>query len=933
MNNTLKVLVVLVLFLSNIKAKADPLYYNQTTPVGKSIFVKGFTYPPPDIWYRNLKVDGHGQNFTGTITFNFYTGDLTIHNPGPVGEYTISLDIWFTYDEFDVNQFITFHESFNLTVTEHCNIASHAGKTFTNVSNTSVGNAPEAMIIKDFNKDGKEDIAVTNTMDSTVSILLGKGDGTFNTAELVSVLNSPTSITSCDFNKDGNLDLATTRRTGGKISVRYGNGNGGFSGNTEINAWGELVCGDINSDGNPDIVVAGANHMTSIFGNGQGGFTVGSVIQLDTIFFEDVPDFPLMSKVTKIQMIDFNHDGKPDIALSHKANYYQSGPSFTILLNDGNGVFYKVYEKENGGSFYSYFSIADINKDGNPDVAYKSNFYWDITAILGDGTGKFKDSTIRLGSNTDFTSFADFDNDGSMDFIASGYGNTQFYRNGEQEIISAFGAGELNTLDLNNDGKKDLACLIGGKVSIFLQHPYAFQRFICVEDQKINIPFPQNKYTLTEDLMRPLSYSGNCADASFYNDYTRSFTLKGAVFPLGTTTVKWIITDTLGIKDTCTFNVSVNQYCGAGVPESENVITGNIFINTQTQMDAFFKQDTGMNNGKNYTRVEGDLTINGSSGSDPVTDLCNLESLKEVTGHLHIRQFNKNSNPVNLSKLKSLQRVGKLTIISNTTFADITLPNLQFIGTSLYVRNNHNAKNISFPSLEAVGADHPKDHWVHIVGNRVAENILFPKLGTSDPFNLCSFIFEDNGSYTSNTLSIDFNNVRKLSKSLNFSKNNNSGVVSFDQIFSKLDSVNGDLIIKNNAHLNECCIAVSSTVSGYRNINGNTGNCADTAAIRSACGKLMKRNVSDLYKNPAPLEVKLYPNPNRGKFIVEIVPPENGLIQLRITDISGRTLRESKFAAIGNIALEAGFDDLKPGNYILYAEMNGSHIIKRVVVY
>lgn len=84
-----------------------------------------------------------------------------------------------------------------------------------------MGNAPESIIAADFNNDGKLDLAVANSVDGTVTLLLGNGDGTFTQASgsPYAVGPDPFQIAAADFNGDGKLDLAVANGTGGTISI------------------------------------------------------------------------------------------------------------------------------------------------------------------------------------------------------------------------------------------------------------------------------------------------------------------------------------------------------------------------------------------------------------------------------------------------------------------------------------------------------------------------------------------------------------------------------------------------------------------------------------------------------------------------------------------------------------------------------------------
>jgi hypothetical protein len=81
------------------------------------------------------------------------------------------------------------------------------------------GAAPRSVTVRDFNRDGRRDLAVANLFDSTVSVLLGNGDGSFQPQRWFAVGSGPNSVEAGDFNGDGRLDLATSNGSGGNKRV------------------------------------------------------------------------------------------------------------------------------------------------------------------------------------------------------------------------------------------------------------------------------------------------------------------------------------------------------------------------------------------------------------------------------------------------------------------------------------------------------------------------------------------------------------------------------------------------------------------------------------------------------------------------------------------------------------------------------------------
>src|SRR5262249_7473006 len=141
-------------------------------------------------------------------------------------------------------------------------LAGNGDGTLQSAVSYAAGAAPSFVALGDFNGDGKPDAAVANpeaiagntadTSSSGISLLVGNGDGTFQTAG-----SSPAPVwaflATGDFNGAGKLDLATTDPTGNNAIVLLGNGAG-----TPIDAQAFLVAdrepvavaaADINGDG------------------------------------------------------------------------------------------------------------------------------------------------------------------------------------------------------------------------------------------------------------------------------------------------------------------------------------------------------------------------------------------------------------------------------------------------------------------------------------------------------------------------------------------------------------------------------------------------------------------------------------------------------------------------------------------------------------
>ena len=140
--------------------------------------------------------------------------------------------------------------------------------TFRSAPNLSVGNGPAGVTVGDFNGDGRQDLAVANVNDNTVSILLGNGDGTFQAPQTFAdpALTHPYYIAAADFNGDGKQDLVITNHLHTTVAVLLGNGDGTFQAAQGFAVDNDPVYAavhDFNGDGKPDLAVANL-HAVSI---------------------------------------------------------------------------------------------------------------------------------------------------------------------------------------------------------------------------------------------------------------------------------------------------------------------------------------------------------------------------------------------------------------------------------------------------------------------------------------------------------------------------------------------------------------------------------------------------------------------------------------------------------------------------------------------
>src|SRR5262249_4411270 len=148
---------------------------------------------------------------------------------------------------------------------------------------------------------------------SSVSVLLGNGDGTFQAARNFTVGRDPTSVAVGDFNGDGLQDLAVANKyfeiNYGIVSVLLGNGDGTFQPTRYDVARRPsfLDASDFNGDRVHYLLVVHSfsNSVSVLVGNGDGTFQAAR-------------NFPVGSNPTSVAVGDFNGDGRQDLAVVNR---------------------------------------------------------------------------------------------------------------------------------------------------------------------------------------------------------------------------------------------------------------------------------------------------------------------------------------------------------------------------------------------------------------------------------------------------------------------------------------------------------------------------------------------------------------------------------------------------------------------------------------
>jgi FG-GAP-like repeat/FG-GAP repeat len=297
------------------------------------------------------------------------------------------------------------------------------------VSSYPTGKHPRSVAAMDLNGDGKLDLAVANANgddmnpDGSVCVLLGKGDDTFNPQVTYRTGNSPESVAAMDLNGDGKPDLAVANAQGdamnpdGSVSVLLGKGDGTFkphvtyrTGTSPVS----VLAVDLNGNGKPDLAVANAQgdamnpegSVSVLLGNGDGTF-------------EPQVTYATSEHAFSLIALDLNGDSKPDLAAGNSGGLGTRANGVSVLLGKGDGTF-KAPVTYPTGNGLSAVVARDLNGDGMPDFAVANSSDDTIGVLLNNGDGTFQpQGSYPTGTRPSSVVALDLNGDGKPDLATT----------------------------------------------------------------------------------------------------------------------------------------------------------------------------------------------------------------------------------------------------------------------------------------------------------------------------------------------------------------------------------------------------------------------------------------------------------------------------------------------------------------------------------
>jgi hypothetical protein len=267
-----------------------------------------------------------------------------------------------------------------------------------------------------------------------------------------------------DVDGDGDLDLVVANW--GQDRLLRNDGRGKFTDVTtaqlpvDAGSTNEIALGDVDRDGDVDLVLARGQRQQRLYLNdGKGHFTDVTATRMPVDTFD----------ATSLALVDVDRDGDLDVVFG-----CFMPPQNHLYLNDGKGKFTDVTASQLPvDSAWSHFvAVGDVDRDGDLDLAFANGANKQNALYLNDGKGRFTDVTAtHLPVDHDANRgvvFGDLDGDSDLDLVfASGQPTRTIclYLNDGKGRFTDGTAGRLPTTpsasavavaDLDEDGDLDI---------------------------------------------------------------------------------------------------------------------------------------------------------------------------------------------------------------------------------------------------------------------------------------------------------------------------------------------------------------------------------------------------------------------------------------------------------------------------------------------
>lgn len=292
-----------------------------------------------------------------------------------------------------------------------------------------LGQAGPFLAAGDLDGNGSVDLAMA-AWPKKVVLAFNCGDGRFSDLQTLQSPDDMTQIEAVDLTGDGNLEVLVG---GDRLPVHWSRAESGvFQPLVPINELsGSVSAVDLDADGDRDLLLNYGQGLA--LNRGDGTFDNPRPLAVP-------PDEYFNGAVASA---DLNGDGAMDLAIVQSSWSERYLVSLVIHLNDGTGRFVESERKPLPSALRGHngrrttLVVGDIEDDGDLDLVYAGNFWYQVGVLRNRGDGTFIDGESHTVDSTVGLHIEDFDADGNVDVGVGGRSFVLLRNEGQGQLRSA----------------------------------------------------------------------------------------------------------------------------------------------------------------------------------------------------------------------------------------------------------------------------------------------------------------------------------------------------------------------------------------------------------------------------------------------------------------------------------------------------------------
>lgn len=355
--------------------------------------------------------------------------------------------------------------------------ADRAPAQFARVSRLAIGTSPNMLAAADIDADGDPDLVASDVQgEDGIHVFLNDGSFTFTTLATMPLagIEDPSRFAVADLDRDGRLDLVVPGETSGNIVVLRGRGDGRFAPSPvralESASPVQALAGDLDLDGQDEILIAhlrSADRIAVVAGDASGNFGRERRVRAGR-------------GIGSLALADLDGDQDLDLAVAN-----EDSDQLLVLHNQGDGRFELAVTLRTGDRPEAVLT-GDLNGDSIPDLVTTNQGANDISVFLARtktharGEIEYADPVAYVTGDRPFIpALADLDGDGDLDLAVPGLlsddvtvllnqGQGRFTRGAHFTVDP--GPVSVQAADFDGDGALDLAVASSIADNVTLYH-------------------------------------------------------------------------------------------------------------------------------------------------------------------------------------------------------------------------------------------------------------------------------------------------------------------------------------------------------------------------------------------------------------------------------------------------------------------------------